>query len=106
MIKNILLNYIMGKYRRIVVIICTCIGLLIIGLLIIGRLIILDDFIFGEEFFALVLSYFAFIFAIYNGSPVGFPSVNIGSNDFDISMRALFIIMTLSIFLYISYSIF
>lgn len=101
MIKNILLNYIMGKYRRIVVIICTCIGLLIIG-----RLIILDDFIFGEEFFALVLSYFAFIFAIYNGSPVGFPSVNIGSNDFDISMRALFIIMTLSIFLYISYSIF
>ncbi|MBP1493123.1 hypothetical protein J8Z69_02275 [Acinetobacter nosocomialis] len=101
MIKNILLNYIMGKYRRIVVIICTCIGLLIIG-----RLIILDDFILGEEFFALVLSYFAFIFAIYNGSPVGFPSVNIGSNDFDISMRALFIIMTFSIFLYISYSIF
>lgn len=101
MIKDILLNYIMGKYRRIVVIICTCIGLLIIG-----RLIILDDFIFVEEFFALVLSYFAFIFAIYNGSPVGFPSVNIGSNDFDISMRALFIIMTLSIFLYISYSIF
>ncbi len=100
-IKDILLNYIMGKYRRIVVIICTCIGLLIIG-----RLIILDDFIFGEEFFALVLSYFAFIFAIYNGSPVGFPSVNIGSNDFDISMRALFLIMTLSIFLYISYSIF
>ncbi|MDO7481391.1 hypothetical protein Q5X45_01085 [Acinetobacter baumannii] len=101
MIKNILLNYIMGKYRKIVVIICACIGLLIIG-----RLIILDDFIFGEEFFALVLSYFAFIVAIYNGSPVGFPSVNIGSNDFDISMRALFIITTLSIFLYISYSIF
>ena len=101
MIKDILLNNIMGKYRRIVVIICACIGLLIIS-----RLIILDDFIFGENFFALVLSYLAFIVAIYNGSPVGFPSVNIDSNDFDISMRALFIIMTLSIFLYISYSIF
>ncbi|MFX7644306.1 hypothetical protein ABTJ44_19265, partial [Acinetobacter baumannii] len=71
MIKDILLNYIMGKYRRIIVIICACIGLLIIG-----RLIILDNFIFGEKFFALVLSYLAFIVAIYNGSPVGFPAVN------------------------------
>lgn len=101
MIKNILLNYIMGKYRKIIVIICTCIGILIVG-----HLIVFNNFIFGEEFFALVLSYFAFIVAIYNGSPVGFPSVNINSNDFDISMRALFIIMTLSLFLYISYSIF
>lgn len=101
MIKSILLDYVMGKYRRIIFIICTCIGLLIIS-----RLIILDNFIFGEKFFALVLSYLAFIVAIYNGSPVGFPAVNIGSNDFDISMRALLIMMTLSIFLYISYLIF
>lgn len=91
----------MGKYRRIIVIICTCISLLIIG-----HLIMFNNFIFGEKLFALVLSYLAFIVAIYNGSLVGFPAVNIGSNDFDISMRALFIIMTLSIFLYISYSIF
>ncbi|MDK2169771.1 hypothetical protein [Acinetobacter baumannii] len=101
MIKDILLNYIMGKYRRIIVIICACIGLLTIG-----RLIILDNFIFGEKFFALVLSYLAFIAAIYNGSPVGFLAVNTDSNDFDIGMRVIFIILTLSIFIYISYSIF
>lgn len=100
MTKDILLNYVMGKYRRIIFIICACIGLFIIG-----RLIILDNFIFGEKFFALVLSYLTFIVAIYNGSPVGFPAVNIGSNDFDISMRVIFIILTLSIFIYISYSI-
>lgn len=99
--KDILLDYIMGKYRKIIVVICTCIGLLTIG-----HLIVYNDTIFGEEFFSLVLSYFAFIVAMYNGSIVGFPSVNIESNDFDILMRVLFIMMTLSIFINISYSIF
>ena len=101
MIKDILLNYIMGKYRRIIVIIFACISILMNR-----SLIILDNFIFGEEFFALVLSYLAFIVAIYNGSPVGFPAVNMDSNDFDISMRVIFIMLTLSIFIYISYSLF
>lgn len=101
MIKDILLDYIMGKYRKIILMIFTSIFLLSMG-----YLIWFNNFIFNEKFFALVLSYFSFIVAIYNGSPVGFPSVNMGSSDFDIIVRVMFIIITLSLFLYISYSIF
>lgn len=87
MMKNILLNYVMGKYRKIIVIF-----MIILTTVNAVRVYILfnSQISFGFH----MLSFFAyipFLFAIYNVPILASESVNNGSSDWDILCRVCYV---------------
>lgn len=96
MVKTILINYVMGRYRKTIMVFLTIISLF----LLIRWILISKTLNFNEDALYLIISYIAFVVSIYNGSPIGYPEVNSDSNSFDIFMRIFLLVITLVIFIY------
>ncbi len=93
MIKNILLNYVMGKYRSFIVI-----SVIVLTTLNAMR----AHTVFNSEVLivykiAYLLAYVPFLFAIYNIPNIVSDAVDESSNGWDIFCRALYILGTLSL---------
>lgn len=100
MMKNVLLNFVMGKYRKFIVITFLFITLGVI----IYLSILTDDFFLSKKFFTLILSYLAATTVIFNWPLPGFPAVNVNSNVYDISTRVILLVIMFSMLLdYIYY---
>lgn len=100
MMKNILLNYIMSKYRKSLVVIS-----LIIGLIVTIRFyffMLKDNFYFPMLFLCLSIP-IPFIVVIYNTPALGAPAVNENSSDLDIFLRYFALLGTLLPFVFSIY---
>lgn len=102
MVKAILINYVMGRYRKTIVVFLTIISLF----LLIRWILISKTLNFNEDALYLIISYIAFVVSIYNGSPIGYPEVNSDSNSLDIFMRIFLLVITLVIFIYFAYKLY
>ncbi len=99
--KNILLNYVMGKYRKKITYICTFICLITIVCIVIS-----ENDQSGYDIILVILGYLAVLGSIYNYEIPGIRDVNGESNNYDIGVRYIYIIITFSLFINISYLMF
>lgn len=99
MIKNILLNYIMGKYRVFIVV-----SIIVLTTINAIRTYILFGSKISFEFQMLAcFAYIPFLFAIYNVPILASESVNNSSSDWDILCRFYYIVGALMLVLGIVY---
>ena len=99
--KDILLNYVMGQYRRRIAYICGFISLITIV-----RIITSENDQSAYDIILVILGYLAFLGSIYNYEIPGVREVNNESNNYDIGVRYIYIIITFSLFINISYLMF
>jgi hypothetical protein len=83
MLKNLLLNYIMGKYRKNLVIF-SC---LMCTLSTIRYYYVIDTQLYSPEIIFFLLTPVPFVLALHNVPTVGMPSVDKNSSDLDIYIR-------------------
>jgi len=101
MIKKILLDYVMGKYRKYILILLTVICILSIILHLINH-----EKVDIESILIVILGYMAFIILINKGAiPPGIPAIDHESNMFFIYLRIFVMISYLWIFIKMLYEV-
>ena len=99
MIKNILLNYVMGKYRNYILIFLAiiCILCIIIDIFFISKSLDI------ERIMLTLLGYIIFFFVINNASMPGFPVIDKDSDMFFIFMRIFQLIIVFGLLIRLLY---
>jgi len=99
MIKKILLDYVMGKYRKYILILL----LLIFIVCLIMKFFFIPERLDIEEVILMVLGYLVFFSVINNASMPGFPKIDHDSNMFFIFMRIFQLVLVLGLIIKLMY---